>query len=136
MKGHHSIYGFYNTAFNRYFGYPYVNVGTYPYGATPEGVMDMVGYLLQWCSDAWSPEYYARSPRDNPTGPDVMGRRDEDVERSARGFTWNMKGRAVPASSRSGFKPASLASREDRSQMGFRIVMETESEEGEDSSED
>lgn len=32
--------------------YPYVNIGSFPHGDTPEGVTDMVGYVEQWCTDS------------------------------------------------------------------------------------
>jgi formylglycine-generating enzyme required for sulfatase activity len=45
------------------------DVGQFPAGASPYGAQDMVSFLLQWTSDAWSYDYYATSPRENPTGP-------------------------------------------------------------------
>jgi formylglycine-generating enzyme required for sulfatase activity len=45
-------------------------VGRYPQGATPEGVCDLIGYMDEMCSDWYDPEYYAKSPRENPKGPD------------------------------------------------------------------
>jgi formylglycine-generating enzyme required for sulfatase activity len=44
-------------------------VGSYPEGATPEGVCDLVGYMDEVCSDWYDPEYYAKSSRKNPKGP-------------------------------------------------------------------
>jgi len=46
-----------------------VPVGSFPKGATPEGVCDLVGYMDEMCSDWYDPEYYAKSPRTNPQGP-------------------------------------------------------------------
>lgn len=44
-------------------------VGSYPKGATPEGVCDLIGYMDEMCSDWYDPEYYAKSPGKNPPGP-------------------------------------------------------------------
>jgi formylglycine-generating enzyme required for sulfatase activity len=38
-------------------------------GASPYGAFDMTGNLHQWCSDYYSRNYYASSPRKNPKGP-------------------------------------------------------------------
>lgn len=46
-----------------------VAVGSFPEGATPEGVCDLVGYMDEFCSDWYDPNYYANSPRMNPKGP-------------------------------------------------------------------
>jgi len=36
-------------------------VGSYPAGASPYGVMDMVGNVLEWCTDWHDEDYYAHS---------------------------------------------------------------------------
>lgn len=46
-----------------------IPVGSFPEGATPEGVCDLIGYMDEVCSDWYDPEYYAKSPRENPKGP-------------------------------------------------------------------
>ena len=46
-----------------------IPVGSFPEGATPEGVMDMIGYMVEWCSDWYDPEYYSKSPIKDPKGP-------------------------------------------------------------------
>lgn len=48
------------------------------------GLYDMHGNAFQWCSD-WYGTYYAKSPADDPTGPD-SGR-----ERVIRGGTWTFR---------------------------------------------
>jgi formylglycine-generating enzyme len=40
-------------------------------GASPYGVMDMAGSVMEWCSDWYSRDYYASSPRKNPKGPET-----------------------------------------------------------------
>ncbi len=46
-----------------------VPVGSFPDGATPEGVCDLVGYMDEVCSDWYDPGYYAKLPKKNPQGP-------------------------------------------------------------------
>jgi formylglycine-generating enzyme required for sulfatase activity len=44
-------------------------VGSFPGGASPFGVMDMAGNALEWVSDWYDAGYYAVAPPENPTGP-------------------------------------------------------------------
>lgn len=46
-----------------------VPVGSFPAGASPYGVLDMAGNVLQWCADWYDAQYYLHSPLRNPTGP-------------------------------------------------------------------
>ena len=45
------------------------NVGSFPRGASPYGVLDMAGNVSEWVSDWFSAEYYKVSPTENPQGP-------------------------------------------------------------------
>jgi formylglycine-generating enzyme required for sulfatase activity len=62
------------------------NVGSFPVADTPEGIADMYGQCWQWCSDAYAAGYYAVSPRDNPTGPEVAAAAWDTVPRVVRGW--------------------------------------------------
>ena len=47
-------------------------VGTCPVGSFPAndlGLSEMTGNVWEWCADWFDPTYYARSPREAPSGP-------------------------------------------------------------------
>jgi len=46
-------------------------VDSFPQGASPYGVYNMVGNVEEWVHDWYSSEYYSISPYENPLGPDT-----------------------------------------------------------------
>ena len=119
-----------------------VAVGSFPEGATPEGVCDLVGYMDECCSDWYSAEYYAQSPKDNPQGPLEPTLRNGKVRRGGlehpyEGFFHNSQYFGVLPS---GYLPTGW-SRQDLGRatsprgpsevdgrLGFRVVVELDSE--------
>jgi len=44
-------------------------VGSFPSGASPYGVMDLIGNVAEWVNDWYGHDYYDSSPYRNPPGP-------------------------------------------------------------------
>ncbi len=57
-------------------------VGSYPAGASPYGALDMAGNVWEWVANWYDSDYYVRSPKRNPTGP------DSGDARVLRGGSW------------------------------------------------
>jgi formylglycine-generating enzyme required for sulfatase activity len=71
----------------------------FPDCVSRDGVLDLAGSVAEWCAD-WSDEaYYAKSPTENPTGPETGTRR------VSRGGTWMSASSAVRGASRLGIEP-------------------------------
>ena len=74
-------------------------VGSYPDGSSPDGLMDMAGNVWEWINDRYAGDYYEMSPAANPPGPD-MGR-----HRVRRGGSWLNKADDMRVSQRSNKPP-------------------------------
>ena len=59
-----------------------VQVGSYPDGTSPYGVMDMAGNVWEWVNDWYQSDYYDISPYSNPPGP------SSDTYKVLRGGSW------------------------------------------------
>ena len=74
-------------------------VGTYPGGDSWAGALDMLGNVYEWVNDWYDRDYYSRSPRDNPQGPDV------GTQRAQRGASWRDYDDAIYNTQRFGDPP-------------------------------
>ena len=63
------------------------------------GLYDMHGNAYQWCADRFGAEYYAKSPADDPTGPDTGD------GRVLRGGSWNFRACNCRSAERTGLLP-------------------------------
>jgi formylglycine-generating enzyme required for sulfatase activity len=57
-------------------------IGRYTTGASPYGILDLVGNVREWVSDFYSATYYAKSPERNPQGP------EKGESRVLKGASW------------------------------------------------
>ena len=73
--------------------------GAYADCASPYGVLDLAGGVSEWCSDWYDEKYYARSPLENPTGPET------GVLRVVRGGTWMSPSFSTRSAVRQGIEP-------------------------------
>jgi formylglycine-generating enzyme required for sulfatase activity len=92
-------------------------IGTYPHGATPEGVQDLAGNVWEWCRDWYDPGEYERRvktglPVINPPG---AGSRQARV---VRGGSWNNFRGFARCASRGRSGPSGF----DHG-LGFRLVL-------------
>ena len=77
----------------------------------PFGLYDICENVHEWCSDWYSPDYYASSPERNPTGPPSGARR------ASRGGAWRHHIKVSRCAARSSIPPAF-----EYADYGFRVV--------------
>jgi formylglycine-generating enzyme required for sulfatase activity len=91
-----------------------MKVGSFPKGASPYGVMDMGGNVMEWCADWYSRDYYSSSPRKNPKGPAT------GAYRVVRGGSFFLE----PFDLRSYGRSAAWPSFQSHRMIGFRVARE------------
>jgi len=74
------------------------------------GLLCMAENVHEWCSDWYSPTYYAESPSDNPRGPAA------GVRRASRGGAWRHREKTTRINARSSLVPEFRYS-----DFGFRV---------------
>ncbi len=86
-------------------------VGAHPDGASPDGVLDMAGNVMEWTSDYYRPESPQSMSMVNPHGPDSA------AMRSLRGGSWRQPAFFARTSYREAAAPETRSN-----EIGFRCV--------------
>jgi formylglycine-generating enzyme required for sulfatase activity len=105
-------------------------VGSYAEGASPFGILDMGGNVWEWVADRYRPDYYGRSPAENPAGP----AEDEvfNSMRVIRGGSFQDDGNFLRLANRNAMEGPNLKAQPDEetyfgkssNKVGFRCAMD------------
>lgn len=90
------------------------------------GLHGMYGNVAEWCQDAYDPTYYADSPAQDPTGPEVG---DTDAKRVIRGGSWKASATMCRARFRQGRQTGDTDACFTADYCGFRCVRRITEEE-------
>lgn len=71
-----------------------VQVGINAEGASPYGVLDMAGNAWEWAADGYQPDFYSRSPKENPISDLPVNRR------VLRGGNWDSNADGIRVTNR------------------------------------
>jgi len=82
-----------DSAYNDGFG-NLAPVGRFPGGASPYGVLDLLGNEWEWVTDWYDGNYYTYAPQSNPPGP------NHGEKKVVRGGSWNTGRNDVRAANR------------------------------------
>ncbi|MDR3677423.1 MAG: SUMF1/EgtB/PvdO family nonheme iron enzyme [Acidobacteriota bacterium] len=85
----------------------------------PYGIYDLCENVHEWCADFYQADYYAKSPRHNPSGPAASERR------ASRGGSWRHHIKVSRIAARSSIPPEF-----QYADYGFRVVREHREEKG------
>ncbi len=84
-------------------------VDAHPAGISPYGALDMAGNIWEWINDWYDADYYAKSPAENPTGPQDTG------SKVVRGGSWHYVENYIRTAYRDEYLPGNRSYN-----MGFR----------------
>jgi formylglycine-generating enzyme required for sulfatase activity len=91
-------------------------VGSFPEGASPYGVLDLSGNVIEWAADWYAADYYQSSPPSNPLGP------GSGQTRVMRGGAWAINRYYVSSAQRWAWNPSF-----QHRALGFRCALGTSS---------
>ncbi len=89
-------------------------------GASPEGIVNLIGNVREWVRDAYDPGYYSTSPTQDPQGPSAIG----NPNRVVRGGSWRTPIAEAKGYSRDFLQRTAAVGDPVLEDVGFRCVRE------------